>query len=122
MNPSKKTIVLGASTNPDRYSYMAMHRLTASGHEAIPVGVKKGEVAGKAILSDPPTSADIHTVTLYVGPQIQEQYRAYLLELKPKRVIFNPGTINPTLMRELEQSGVEVVDACTLVMLSTGEF
>lgn len=122
MSGSKKTLVVGASTNPSRYSYLAMHRLESAGHNAIPVGVKNGEVAGKTILKEPPSDDDIDTVTLYIGPDIQEEYHDYLLKLKPKRIIFNPGTVNPDLMEELEGEGIDVVEACTLVMLTTGEF
>lgn len=122
MGKSKRTLVIGASTNPMRYSYAAMHRLTSAGHEAIPVGVKRGEVAGKTILNEPPQLDDVDTVTLYIGPKIQESYHDYLLDLKPKRVIFNPGTINPPFMKELEDAGVEVIDACTLVILATGDY
>ena len=122
MSKSKKTLVIGASTNPTRYSYLAMNRLQAAGHDAIPLGVKRGEVAGKSILKDPPMDHTIDTVTMYIGPEIQEEYHDYLLELRPRRIIFNPGTINPGFMKELEDAGIEVVDACTLVMLSTGEY
>lgn len=118
----KKTLILGASTNPERYSYKAAHLLVAKGHEIVPVGVKKGEVAGQTILSGQPTVADIDTVTLYLGPQHQREIYDYVLSLKPKRVIFNPGTENDEFMDLLEQKGIQVEEACTLVLLSSGQY
>lgn len=116
---SKKTIVLGASTNPDRYAYKAVHRLKASGHEVIPVGIKKGKVADLEIQSAEQIHEGVDTITLYLGPNNQPPYYDYLINHKPKRVIFNPGTANPELEEKLRKEGIEVVDACTLVMLST---
>lgn len=117
---SKKTLVLGASTNPTRYSYMAVTRLKEKGHEVVPVGIKKGSIDGIDIINHQDLIADIHTITLYIGPGRQNLYYNYVLETKPQRVIFNPGTINPDFMDQLEKSGIEVLDACTLVMLSSG--
>lgn len=119
----KKTLIIGASTNPARYSYKAAHRLTAAGHPIVNVGVKKGEVAGEEILPPgSPVQEGIDTITLYIGPALQEQYEQYILDTKPKRVIFNPGTENQTLIQKVEEAGIEPVVACTLVLLSTGEF
>ena len=120
MAQSKKTMVIGASENSARYAFMAITRLNDAGHEVVPLSNKEGEVASIPFLKGYPLIEDIDTVTLYVGPQRQEQYIEYVSKLKPKRVIFNPGTINPGWMQELERDGVEVVDGCTLVMLSTG--
>ena len=119
---SKKTLVLGASTNPSRYSYLAIHRLIDHGHEVVPIGIKKGEVAGISILEKFDEVDAVDTVTLYVGPQNQAQYHDQILDLKPKRVIFNPGTHNHKLIEALEENGIEAVDACTLVMLSAGTY
>lgn len=119
---SKKTLVLGASTNPSRYSYIAVNRLLQHGHEVVPVGIKKGEVGGLKIINDLPLFNDIDTITLYIGPQNQEGYYDYILNTKPKRVIFNPGTINPSFIERLEREKIEVMDACTLVMLSAGTY
>ncbi|MFC7524787.1 CoA-binding protein [Parapedobacter sp. GCM10030251] len=118
----KKTLVLGATDNPGRYAYLAANRLVAAGHEIVNIGIKKGEVAGVPIrpASDIPT--DIHTVTLYIGPQRQPQYYDYILHAKPQRVIFNPGTENPELKALVEQQGIEALEACTLVLLSTGQY
>ncbi|MEQ8909915.1 MAG: CoA-binding protein [Vicingaceae bacterium] len=115
---SKKTIVLGASTNPSRYSYMAVNRLVEKGHNVVPVGIKKGSIAGLDIQSADEEQQDIDTITLYLGPQNQSQYYNYLLAINPKRVIFNPGTANPELEDKLRENGIAVVEACTLVMLS----
>lgn len=117
-----KTLILGATNNPARYAYLAAHRLVAAGHEIVNIGVKKGELAGMPILLAAAPLPDIHTVTLYVGPKIQQQYYDYLIRTKPKRIIFNPGTENPALATLAEESGIEVVNACTLVLLSTGQY
>ncbi len=117
-----KTLVIGASENPTRYSFMAVNRLLAAGHEVIAVGAKKGEIRNLEILTDLNGIDKVHTVTLYVNPVHQEAYYDFILKLKPERVIFNPGTENPDFEERLEKSGIEVVEACTLVLLSTGQF
>lgn len=119
---SKKTVVLGASTNPTRYSHMAVTRLLEKGHEVVPVGIKKGEIEGLSIINHLEIQPEVDTVSLYIGPKNQEQYVDYLLETKPQRVIFNPGTFNQDLMSRLEGEGVEVMEACTLVMLSANTY
>lgn len=121
---SKKTVVLGASTNPGRYSFMAAEMLSEYGHEVVPVGLRKGVLAGEEILdirSWPPVD-DVHTVTLYIGPSHQDGLLDYLTRLKPARVIFNPGTENPALEQALEKQGIAVQEACTLVMLRSGQY
>lgn len=118
----KKTLVLGASPNPSRYSNIAVHRLHSYGHEVVPVGVKNGEIDGIEIIKGQPSSENIDTITLYLNPQRQEQYYDYILGLEPKRIIFNPGTENPELMRLAAEKGIENKIACTLVMLTVGEF
>ncbi len=118
----KKTLVLGATPNPGRYAYLAMHALTRHGHEAVPVGIRAGEVAGIPILKGMPAIPDIDTVTLYVGPQRQVAYYDYILSLRPRRIIFNPGTENPELEARAEAQGIEIVEGCTLVMLSIGAY
>ena len=119
-----KTLVLGASTNPARYAYKAAHQLRAAGHPVVPVGLKKGELAGEPILDlrDKPPVADVDTVTLYVGPQNQPDYYDYILSLQPRRIIFNPGTENHELMQQAADKGIAVEEACTLVMLSIGNY
>lgn len=118
----KKTLVLGASTNPSRYSHRATRMLHHHGYEAIPVGVKKGSIDGVEIINGTPYRDDIDTVTLYLNPQRQKQYYDYILGLEPKRIIFNPGTENFELAKLAQERGIETEMACTLVMLSTGQY
>lgn len=118
----KKTLVLGASSNPDRYSNMAIHRLKAAGHPVVAVGNRSGEAHGISIHKEPVSSPDIHTITLYLSPDNQKPYYDYILSLKPKRIIFNPGTYNPELIQIAEQNGIRCEIACNLVLLSTGQF
>lgn len=118
----KKTLVLGASDNPARYSFRAVHQLKSHGHEVVPVGIRKGTVAGLPIHTDRPAAADIDTVTLYVGPQNQSSWYDYILDLQPRRIIFNPGTENPELERLAQARGIATEEACTLVMLSIGQY
>lgn len=118
----KKTLIIGASPDPSRYSYKAAHMLKRFNHEIVNVGIKKGEVAGIEIEKPELIHKDIDTVTLYIGPALQTQYHNYILETKPKRVIFNPGTENYELEKLLDQRGIEPIEACTLVLLSTGQY
>jgi predicted CoA-binding protein len=124
MEESKKTVIIGASTNPARYSYLAAEMLSDYKHEFIPVGIKKGEVFGRRILdiTSKPTISDVDTVTLYMGPSHQYEYYNYILSLKPRRVIFNPGTENPEFEKMIEESGAEALEACTLVLLRSGQY
>ena len=117
-----KTVVLGASNNPIRYSYTAVHQLLNRGHEVIPVGIKKGDIAGIPIQNGMPEIEDVHTITLYLNPKRQEQYYDYILGLNPKRIIFNPGTENPALIQLAQTKNIETEIACTLVMLSVGSY
>ena len=118
----KKTLIIGASTNPARYAYIAAHRLKGYGHPIVPLGIRQGEVAGEKILTEQVALEDVDTVTLYVGHRNQPQYYDYILSLKPKRVIFNPGTENDELEDLLREEGIQPLEACTLVMLSTGQY
>lgn len=118
----KKTLILGATTNPARYAYLAAHRLVDAGHEIVNIGIKKGAAAGVEIQRAGVVLRDIDTITLYIGPQRQPEYYDYILETQPKRIIFNPGAENPELEALATQRGIEVVQACTLVLLSTGQF
>jgi len=120
----KKTVIIGASNNPARFAYLAAEALDRYKHEFIPVGIRKGEVFGKPILNinEKPIVEDVDTITLYIGPQHQPQWYDYLISLQPKRIIFNPGTENPEFERLAEESGIEALEACTLVMLRTGQF
>lgn len=118
----KKTIVLGATANPMRYAYLAAVRLAQHGHPVVLVGIREGEIGGNPILLGRPEIEDVDTVTLYIGPERQVAYYDYLLSLKPKRIIFNPGTENPELARLAQAQGIETVEGCTLVMLSIGAY
>jgi predicted CoA-binding protein len=118
----KKTVVIGASTNPSRYSFMAVNNLLDEGHEVVPVGIKDGEIRGLKILKGQPEIDDVHTVTLYVGPANQPQYYDYIISLKPERIIFNPGTENPELMKLAKSNNIASEVACTLVLLSINQY
>jgi uncharacterized protein len=118
----KKTVVLGASDNPSRYSYLAINRLKAHQHPVVAIGKKEGEVAGIRITKEHPDEEGVDTITLYLNPTNQKPYYDYILSLHPKRIIFNPGTENDELIELAEQKGIEPVIACTLVMLSTGQY
>ncbi|RYD55213.1 MAG: CoA-binding protein [Sphingobacteriales bacterium] len=118
----KKTLVLGASDNPSRYSYMAINRLRAHGHEVIAIGNKKGKVGDVEIITERPEMDDIDTITLYLNPNNQKPYYDYISSLKPRRIIFNPGTENDELERKMAPKGTNTLEACTLVMLSVGQY
>lgn len=118
----KKTIVLGASENPSRYSFLAVNRLRASGHPVVAIGNKKGQIGDTLITTEHPAEKETDTVTLYLNPQLQQQYYDYILSLKPKRIIFNPGTENEELAVLAKEKGIDSLEACTLVLLSTGQY
>ena len=120
----KKTVIIGASNNPSRYAYRAAHMLKDHGHDIVPVSNKKGEVAGVSILhiKDQPLVPDVDTVTMYVGPTNLPVYEDYILNLKPKRIIFNPGTENHAFERRARAEGIQTYQHCTLVLLQTGQY
>jgi uncharacterized protein len=117
-----KTLIIGASTNPERYAYKAAERLLQHGHEIYLLGARVGELFNLPIVTEPLPYDDVDTVTLYVGVANQPGYYEYVVSLKPRRVIFNPGTENPTFETLLRSNGIEPVEACTLVLLGTGGF
>ncbi len=117
-----KTMVLGASENPDRYSNMAILKLKNYGHEVMALGNKEGQVKDVTIQKGMVPAEDIATVTLYLNPMNQKPYYDYILSLKPERIIFNPGTENYELERMAEKAGIKTIEACTLVMLGTGQY
>ncbi len=119
---NKKTLVLGASTKPDRYAFKAITMLTEKGHSVIAIGQNQGEVAGVKIRTKNIPLSKINTVTLYLNPLRQRDYYNYILEAKPKRVIFNPGTENPEFYQLLELNKIKVEVACTLVLLTTNQY
>ena len=116
------TLILGATPNADRYSCMATALLVEKGHAVYPFGIKKGEILSTPIINEWPTNERIDTVTLYLGPTAQEAYYNAILDLKPRRIIFNPGTENPILNNLAAEKGIETIEACTLVMLKTGQY
>ncbi len=118
----KKTLVLGVSLNPDRYSNMAVKRLTSNQVEVVAIGSKCGRIGKVLIEKDSFLYKDIHTVTLYLNRLRQKDYYDYIISLNPKRVIFNPGTENPDLYKILEENSIEYTEACTLVLLSTNQY
>ena len=118
----KKTLVIGASENPDRYSNKAIRALLSHNHPVVALGIKKGSVEGIDFHTEKEQFEDIDTVTLYIGPQKQPAYYDYIIGLKPRRVIFNPGTENPELIAQLKDTGIVSDMSCTLILLATGQY
>ena len=116
------TLIIGASENPERYSYKAAHALAAKGHSFILLAAKEFELLGQKSLTGFPDLQNIDTVTLYVGPQRQPEYYNYILKLKPRRVLFNPGTENSAFQKLLQENNIAFEEACTLVLLSVGAY
>ena len=122
MNKRKKTLILGASGNPSRYSYLAVNRLRSHGHPVVAIGKKNSIVAGVPIEKEKKDWKNVDTVTLYLNPAHQQQYYDYILSLKPKRIIFNPGAENDELADLAIKNGITPIEACTLVLLSTNQY
>ena len=122
MNKKKKTLVLGASDNPSRYSYLALHRLRSHGHPVVAIGKKMGMVGDVPIEKEKKEWRGVDTVTLYLNPTHQKQYYDYIVSLKPKRIIFNPGAENDELSDLAIKNGITPMEACTLVLLSTNQY
>jgi len=118
----KKTVVIGASPNPDRYSNRAILELQRFGYEVIGLGLREGTVGEVSILTDRPKIKGVDTVSLYVGPQHQENWIDYIVELNPRRVILNPGTENDQTEKRLDQAEIKWEHACTLVLLTIGAY
>lgn len=118
----KKTLIIGASSNPERYSYLAAEGLIANGHQIELIGKRPDLIFGKTIDTEKKTFTDIDTVTLYLSDKFQPEYYDYILSLKPKRVIFNPGTENPELEELLKENKILTVENCTLFLLRTGQY
>ncbi|MFT7298098.1 MAG: putative CoA-binding protein [Sphingobacteriales bacterium] len=117
-----KTLVFGASTNTERYSFKAVNRLMENDFEVVPVGLKEGEINGLNILTGTPEVENLDTITLYIGPKHQPAFYDYFLSLKPKRIIFNPGTENDEFRAMAIDKGIKTEYACTLVMVATGVY
>jgi len=122
MQDQKITAVFGSSEKPMRFSNKAINKLRRYGYPVYALGLRAGKVADVEIQTGMPSLDDVHTVTLYLGPKNQTQYYDYIKSLKPKRVIFNPGTENPEFAESLRNEGMEVVEYCTLVLLDTDQY
>ena len=115
-------MVMGASTNPARYSYLVTQRLLMKGCEVVPFGIRKGSIASVDIINEWEAFEDIHTISMYLNPSLQIPYYDKMLSLKPRRIIFNPGTENVEFIQMAKSAGIETELACSLVMISTGEY
>jgi uncharacterized protein len=122
MMSSKKTLVLGASSNPARYSYLAINKLRTHNHPVIAIGKKNALVADISIQDFAAPIQDLDTVTLYLNANNQKSYYDYIISQHPRRVIFNPGAENPEFEKKLSSKGIQTMEACTLVLLSTGQY
>ena len=118
----KRTLVLGASLKPHRFSYKAVIKLLQHHIPVVAIGLREGAIGEVKIMKPFPELSNIHTITLYIGPKNQQSYIEYILKTNPARVIFNPGTENPVIEEFLKSKGIEVVEDCMLVMLSKGRF
>lgn len=116
------TLVFGASVKPDRYSHMAVSKLRNYKHDVVAFGMSSGEVSGVQIDTELITYNDVDTITLYMNPKRQKEYYKYLIGLRPRRVLFNPGTENPEFYAELRKHNITYEEACTLVLLSTNQY
>ncbi|HOY50740.1 MAG TPA: CoA-binding protein [Prolixibacteraceae bacterium] len=118
----KKTLVIGASPNPERYAHKAVLALSHHGHPVTALGLRPGKAGDTPIVTERPGDPDFDTVTFYVGSRHQPGYYDYVATLKPRRVIFNPGTENPEFARLLNHAGILTEEACTLVLLATNQY
>jgi len=119
---NKKTLVLGATTKPERYAFRAINMLVEKGHTVLAIGQNTGEVAGVKIHTKTIPVKNIDTVTLYLNPARQRDYYNYIIEAQPKRVVFNPGSENPEFYQLLELNNIKAEVACTLVLLATNQY
>lgn len=117
-----KTLIIGASNKPERYAYKALKLLQKHGHDICAIGLREMNIDGVKVFKDKHNFNDIDTVTLYLNARFQKEYYDYIINLKPKRVIFNPGTENPQLAQKLEENGITYENACTLVLLHTNQY
>jgi len=115
---NRKTVVIGVSTTDGRVSKLAVERLIANGHDVFPLGKKAGKINGMEIILNQPAILKVETISMYIRPELQIKLYSYILELKPKRIIFNPGTENAELKLMAEEVGIETLNACTLTMLA----
>ena len=122
MSEIKKTLVIGASDNPERYSFLAVNKLREHGHPVLAIGSRTGQIGDVTFSRERPEGTDINTVTLYLNARRQEDYYDYILGLHPKRIIFNPGAENKVLEEKATAAGIQALEACTLVLLSIGRY
>jgi uncharacterized protein len=118
----KKTLIIGASTDSFRYSYKAIVLLVRKKYDICAIGMREGNLHGVEIKTQKEDFEDIHTVSLYIAPERQKEYYDYIIDLEPKRVIFNPGTYNPELANKCKENKIEVVQECTVQMLNSDEY
>ena len=118
----KKTLVIGASLNPARYSYLAINRLIQNEIPVVAIGLREGEINGVQITKERTAYKDVDTITLYLNPSRQIDFYDYIISLNPKRVIFNPGTENTEFYKILKNNNIEFEAACTLVLLGTNQY
>ena len=119
---SKKTIVIGASIHPERYSNRAVLQLKNNGHEVIALGNKDGEIEGIKIHTDKPNISGVDTISLYLNPDHQKEWYSYILSIQPRRILFNPGAENAELSQLAAAHGIQTDESCTLVLLTTGQY
>ncbi len=122
MLKNKRTLVLGASPNPERYAFLAVQSLHNHGYEVVPVGIREGSIASIPIDTHSKVHQDIHTLSLYLNPEHQKEWYSYILSTQPRRIIFNPGTENMELETLAQNHGIQSLHACTLVLLNTGQY
>lgn len=118
----KRTVVIGASTNPTRYSHKAVIAVSKLGHEVFPIGIKEGKIAELDIITDRPEISYVDTVTIYLSNKYLETEREYIFSLKPKRIIMNPGAEHKEFQEQARKHGILVEEACTLVMVATDAY
>lgn len=117
-----KTVVFGASTKAYRYAHRAVKILKINGYDVVPIGANKGNIDGIEILTGYPKVIDVHTISMYLNPMRQSEHYEYLLSLQPQRIIFNPGAENSELSKLAREKGIHCENACTLVLLSIGQY
>ncbi len=122
METARNTLVMGASLKEDRYSNKAVRDLCKYGHPVVAVGLREGKVLDVPIVKDIPTGIQVDTVTMYLNAHNQEQWEEKILALQPKRIIFNPGAENGAFAKKAGAAGIETMEACTLVLLHTGQY
>lgn len=116
-------LVLGASLKPFRYSHIAVKTLISHNYQVTAIGNREGIISGVKVAREIPQKIDfVDTITLYLGPQNQKVYYDIILNLQPKRIIFNPGTENAELERMAQKNGIETLEACTIFMVNQGNF